>query len=200
VNFLAHKTWVCVACKCGFTSVKSVLRPPGKDITPDHVDRIVAIVRDPAERLLSAWRMYYPGCVISLHKHGSRNDPNRIKTDWQYIEQHGQDIIDNPLRHFHNFLYHHLHRFQNDHHFAPQWLEYRKYVILYPHKIQLLPQRDLNSLFLQVGAKPVHENRGGWPFKHVEPQQFLKLVPGYDSPVMKPYIEDHWLWQRAQDK
>ena len=185
-------TLIDVACKTGVTSIKTSFAPWNPLAQPqDQIQNIVCVVRNPQHRLLSAWRMYFEGPSIKYLYRGEDTDFVR---DARYIRSHAQNIVNDPLRYWRQFLAHSLGDYQTDPHFAPQWREYRRFYLNYPHKIRLHKHDRLDQLFAQYGQTPVQVNHQKWRWS-IDPKVFIQAIP--KTVFNQYYTEDTILWGRV---
>lgn len=189
---VAKQTLLDVACKSGLTSCKSVFKPWNPQVVPiEEFKTIVLVIREPRERLLSAWRMYFEGPSIKWLGRGLDVDYVR---DARYIRKNAQNIIENPLRYWQMFLTNSLEDYQTDPHFAPQWREYRRFYLNQTQKIKLHNHDRLDKLFEQYGKTPVRENSQKWRWHNIDKRVFLDMIP--QRVLDQYYIEDTLLWVR----
>ena len=193
-HYIAGKhTLLDVAYKSGLTSCSSVFEPWDTQGVPiEEFKTIVLVIREPRERLLSAWRMYFEGPSIKWLYRGLDVDYVR---DARYIREHAQNIVENPLRYWQMFLTNTLQDYQTDPHFAPQWREYRRFYLDQPQKIKLHKHDRLDQLFEQYGKTPVRKNHQKWRWHNIDKRVFLEMIP--QRVLDQYYIEDTLLWGRV---
>lgn len=184
-------TLIDVACKCGLTSVGSVLRPWNPEVVNiGEFSRIYLIIREPKSRLLSAWRMYHQGPSIKWLEQGKHVDYIR---DTKFIEKHAQRLLADPIPYFRRFVKESLADYQTDPHFAPQWREYRRFYLNHPRRVYLWNHRYLNNLFKQCGVEPVQLNMQKWSWPELSRDTLIGEIP--QSVMDRYYIEDQILWE-----
>ena len=192
MNFIHKDVTVCTAPKTGFSSTRELFRAAPKNFDFGSCSRIYCVVREPRERLLSAWIMMYRSTAWNYYYKRKRNIPD---ADWDYIQRHAKDIIENPVHHLKRFIKGSgLDRWIHNSHFAPQWHAYRSLVIRYPKLIQFWNHRKLSDLFVHLGVVPVVRNVGAYP-KDIDRDTLLKVIPQYDNTQFwRPYREDLIMW------
>lgn len=192
MNFIHQDVAVCAAPKTGFSSSRELFRTAPKNFDYNQCSRIYCVVREPRERLLSAWIMMYRSTAWGYYNKRKRNI---VDADWEYIDRYASDIIENPLMHLKRFIKGPgLSQWIHNGHFAPQWNAYRNMVIRYPHLIQFWNHRQLSDLFVQLGVEPVVRNVGAYP-KDIDRKILLKAIPDYNNrDFWLPYREDLVMW------
>lgn len=199
---------VVVAAKCASTSILRGFESIGRsqfdrrDKLKYHLSRakeINLVVRGPAERLFSAYQMFFVNPARAIAQ-GKPID-QRFSAHRGVIEKNIHRYIQDPVWGFRDFYLNHFEKlYLTDPHFAPQWHLYGYPVVMHSDRVRLWRMDQLEGLGKHVGILIPHENSQVWLWEHTDLYSVIQEVYDQSRTVngATVYREDHWLWSRAK--
>lgn len=192
MQYLIDRTLLCVAEKCGSTTVNVAAKHLGigewRGPARAEADRVVCITRHPVERMISSWRMLYVTPVLKMQR-DEWIDPWDLATQdlyVPYVRTHGEDILRHPIRHWAKFSRDILPEYvrRRDGHFLPFSRLYTQYAA----DPRLTCTTNLTGVLRDLGITAKNQNVGAWPWPDITMRRFV------DAAGDLPHLEPDWQW------